>query len=256
VVPAYHPDQLVSGLIHADVGTEIWDVCFPPDAPEFKFCRIGGCVHKVIRWAFEAQGLYNDFGKVTNGPGSPPPVDIYIESNRPSSDGLDCGVDYGPGGYAPVSLDWDSKQSASPWQAKREAIVVCGDEICVKVGNRGSQDATGVTVRVWCRELPNDETLPKWDPKDPHWQECCSSANQTYDIAKGATTESGPLFGPFTHTPPAGRYIVLAQATCKDDRANIDPETCLPCSRLPTKLVDLVANDNNLGLRVIYPQDD
>jgi hypothetical protein len=40
------------------------------------FERIGGCVHKVIRWAFEAQGLYRSF---TNAPGYPPPVDIFIE---------------------------------------------------------------------------------------------------------------------------------------------------------------------------------
>jgi hypothetical protein len=260
VVPAYQPDQLVSALIDADVGTEVWDVSFPPDAPQFKFIRIGGCVHKVIRWAFEAQGLYNDFGKVTNGPGNPPPVDVYIESNRPSSDGLDCGVEYGPGSYAPVSLDWDRNQSASqvlPWQAKPEAIVVRGDKIYVKVGNRGDHDATDVTVRVWWHERRDEHTpLPKWDPKDVNWHECESPASQTYDVANGATTDSGPTFGPFTHTPPAGRYIILAQATCKDDRANIDPDTCLPCSRLPTELVDLVANDNNLGLRVIHPQGD
>jgi len=44
---------------------------------------------------------------------------------------------------------------------------------------------------------------------------------------------------------------VLAQATCEDDRANTDPASSLPCSQLPTPLIDLVANDNNLGLIVI-----
>jgi hypothetical protein len=261
VVPAYEPDQLVSALIHADVGTEKWDVYFPPDAPQdpsrLEFHRVGGCVHKVIRWAFEAQGLYNAFGEVTNGPGSPPPVDIYIESNRPSSDDADCGIDYGPGSYAPVSLDWDPEQSASqvlPWQAKPKAIVVRDDKIYVKVGNRGSQNATGVTVRAWWHEWLDGDAPPKWDPNDANWQECEPPSNQTYDVAKGATTASGPVFGPFTHTPPAERYVVFAQATCNDDRANIDPATYLPCSRHATELVDLVASDNNLGVRLVTPQ--
>jgi hypothetical protein len=192
---------------------------------------------------------------VTNGPGSPPPVDVYIESNRPSSDGLDCRVDYGPGSYAPVSLDWDPKQAASqvlPWQAKPEAVVVRGNKIYVKVGNRGSEDATNVSVRVWWRKWPDDTPPPEWKPDDADWNACDPPENQTRDVPKGITKE----FGPFTHTPPAGRYIVLAQATCKDDYANIDPATCLPCSRQPTPLVDLVANDNNLGLRVIHPHGD
>jgi hypothetical protein len=58
-------------------------------------------------------------------------------------------------------------------------------------------------------------------------------------------------FGPFTHVPPASRYLVLAQATCADDPANIDPTTGLPCSRLATDIRDVVAGDNNMALRVI-----
>jgi hypothetical protein len=261
VVPAYQPDQLVSALIDADVGTEIWHVYFPLDAPQFEFCRIGGCVHKVIRWAFETQGLYNPFGEITNAPGSPPPVDIYIESNRRSSDSFDCSIDYGPGSYAPVSLDWDPAQSASqvlPWQAKPEAIMVTDDdEIYVKVGNRGNQNATDVTVRVWWHEWRDDNTPPpEWNPKDVGWNKCEPPAQQAQRVKKGTTTDSRTTFGPFTHTPPGERYIILAQATCEDDRANIDPATCLPCSRHATKLVDLVANDNNLGLRLVDPRDD
>ena len=97
VVPANDPDQFVSALIDADMntasstprGTLPFPALFPPDAAyasgaPYTFDRIGGCVHKVIRWAFEAQGLYNPFGKITNAPGTPPPVDVYI--NGPSAD--------------------------------------------------------------------------------------------------------------------------------------------------------------------------
>ena len=64
---------------------------------------------------------------------------------------------------------------------------------------------------------------------------------------------SQATFGPFAPVPlPAGkRYLLIAQATCLDDRANIDPATNSPCSQKPTALIDLVANDNNLGLRVL-----
>jgi len=46
---------------------------------------------------------------------------------------------------------------------------------------------------------------------------------------------------------------VLAIATCGDDAANTDTTTSLPCSQLPTALIDLVPNDNNLGLIVVGP---
>ena len=66
-------------------------------------------------------------------------------------------------------------------------------------------------------------------------------------------------FGPYTYTnAPAGRHIVLAEANCADDLGNTDTASTislppLPCSYRPTPLVDLVANDNNLGLRVRGP---
>ncbi len=46
--------------------------------------QIGGCYWKVIRWAFEKQGLYQLPGTPTpnNAPGAPPPVDVYIDDGR------------------------------------------------------------------------------------------------------------------------------------------------------------------------------
>ena len=64
-------------------------------------------MHKVVRWAFEAQGLYRSF---TNAPGYPPPVDIFIESLRPTTDLVSGTLDYGKGSYVPVSLQWDLGQ--------------------------------------------------------------------------------------------------------------------------------------------------
>ena len=46
----------------------------------------------------------------------------------------------------------------------------------------------------------------------------------------------------------------MVEANCRDDRANLHPDAGLPCSSdMPPsgrrELIDLVANDNNLGLR-------
>ena len=274
-VLANEPDQLVSALIDADIGTISWDVnftvTFPPppsyDIQPLSFHRIGGCVHKVIRWAFEVQGLYAVAGTITNAPGLPPPVDIYILDRRPLSEVSPYGdIAYGPGSYNPVSLDWDLQQSGSDapplWQADQNAIVVSGGNISVKVGNRGSQQATNVEVTVWWHAWPSGSgsAPPKWNDTSPGstpWTQCTpspGSSDQTID--PGAP----PVEFDFTFDPPPSgtRYLVLAIATCEDDAANTDvttttttTTTSLPCSQLPTALIDLVPNDNNLGLIVV-----
>jgi hypothetical protein len=252
VVLANKPEQLISALMDADIGTETWDVVFPPDsALAFEFHRIGGCVHKVIRWAFEAQGMYTPPGQITNAPGTPPPVDVYIEDQRPTSDtsAPSGAIEYGPGGYNPVSLHWDpgQKQSDDPprWQAAQPAIIVSGTgEISVVVKNRGTQQATNVGVSVWWHEWPAGPP-PDWDTS---WTQCSALGSAVLNVdASGEKT-----FGTFSAVPlPAGtRYLLLAIATCPDDRANTDPATSFACSNRPTPLSDLVANDNNLGLWV------
>lgn len=260
-VLANEPDQLVSALIDADIGTMSWDVqwdvTFPPppySVRSFWFHRIGGCVHKVIRWAFEAQGLYTSAGTITNAPGLPPPVDIYILDRRPLSEVSPYGaIAYGPGSYNPVSLDWDPHQSGSDapplWQADQAAIVVSGGNISVKVGNRGDKPATNVEVSVWWHAWPNSSLPPKWSDTSLGWTQCTPSPGTGKTINPG----DQPVEFDFTFNPPSSgtRYLVLAIATCGDDAANTDRTTSLPCSQLPTELIDLVPNDNNLGLIVV-----
>ena len=259
VVPANDPDQLVSALIDADINTASstpWDFdfypLFPPSfppAPPDTFDRVGGCVHKVIRWAFETQGLYNPFGKITNAPGAPPPVDVYIDDLRPNFDNCaqSGNMDYGRGSYNPVSLEWDGAQTEDPpapaWQATDHAIDVQGNNVTVRVGNRGSQPANGVTVQIWwCAwAAPNDP--PLWNDNAAGWSYSTISAPQ--NVNSGAEAHFD-----FVEALPATRYIILAKASCGDDLANTDVPT-LPCSYRETQLVDLVSGDNNIGLRVI-----
>ena len=75
--------------------------------------RHGGCVHKVILWAFEQQGLNATTvsSETVEGPGLPPNVDIYIADRRSA----------GKGGYWPVPLtvapgqtpDWHAADGAA-----------------------------------------------------------------------------------------------------------------------------------------------
>jgi hypothetical protein len=247
IVVGNDPDDFVSALIDADIGTHVWDVTYPTtDGKQFK--RIGGCAHKAIRWAFEAQGLYTPDGIITDGPGNAPPVDIFIADNRPRADVTpDATIDYGPGNYLPVSLEWNRDQTGGDpeWQAPT-AIDVQGRDIRVTVGNRGSQTAAGVKVSVWYREWRKNADPPTWQG-GKGWTECvpAESGRQSIDAGQEQT------FGPFTHDAPTARYIVLAQATCDDDLANIDAAAKLPCSVLQTSLTDVVAGDNNLALRVL-----
>ena len=251
IAPANDPDYFITSLIDADIAANPWDAVFvEEDGPAFT--RVGGCAWKVIRWAFEAQGMYAQPGIITNAPGLPPPVDIYIADRRPLIDATPAGaIDYGPGNYWPVSLAWDANQNGGDvppmWQAAASAIDVQGKTITVSVGNRGSAIAAHVSVNVWWRAWVVGDPRPDWNDGSALWTACVLTGPASASITAGA----GPAVFKFTHAPPTTRYIVFAAATCDDDPANTDAATSFPCSFQPTPLVDLVSGDNNLGLRVV-----
>lgn len=239
IVPAATPDQFVSALIDADVGTE---------APGTHPVRFGGTAHKVIRWAFEAQGLYGDDGNLDmsrDDIGKPPAVDIYIADQRDPS---------GPGGtYRPVSLDWGKAGSPPKWHARESSIEidVAAKQIWIYVHNRGSLTAEKVSVRVWATKKNAGSSAPPWT--DKAWEKPLHGPSTRKQVKPGSTATR---FGPFKWQAPLfGASLILAEATCPADRANTDlaasdVPTGLPCARSRTPIRDLVAGDNNLGLLV------
>lgn len=240
LMPAETPAQFVTALAAADAGT-------PRKTGGLLKDRVGGWAHKVVRWAFEQQGLYatTDPEAVIDAPGEPPDVDVFIDTRRPDSDGA-----HPRGGYAPVPLDWRAG-AASAWHASNAAVVVHGDRVSVRVANRGPAPAANVTVRVWWIEWKKtgNPPPPDWDPGK--WKRLLLGAG---GVDKAAVPGGGATaFGPFTGAPTApGRYLVLAEATCAEDPSNADPAlSSLPCATGPTPLVDLVVGDNNLGLRLL-----
>ncbi|TXL80312.1 hypothetical protein FHP25_04575 [Vineibacter terrae] len=231
-------DQLVTTLIDADIGTL-------PSGPGPLHDRVGGWAHKVVRWAFEAQGLYAtaDPLDIIDAPGRPPLVDIFIDDRRPDSAG-----DYPRGGYMPVSLDWHAVPGPPRWHASRDAIQVSGDEVRVQVCNRGSLPATYVTVAVWCADW-TPSAPPKWNEAG-RWTRLSPAGENPPRTVPAWPTTPPVTFGPFTLPPPSGsaQRLILAMASCEADPANIDRSTGLPCATLETPIIDLVAGDNNLGL--------
>jgi hypothetical protein len=264
--PARVVDQFVTALIEADVTKSALTYEVPDGSGNaHQVTRIGGCAHKLVRWAFEAQGLYAaNAGETTDRPGAPMPVDIYIEDRRPSAEWTPYGsVQYAPGGYPPVSLDWGAPGAPPAWHAADSAIEPRNGAWYVKVRNRGSDTALSardVRVRVWWHDWPTNTGPPMWDG-GAGWHALDVNPVAAQDVPAGGEVEFGP-FAPSTPVPtaPGTRYIVLAEANCAADAANTDPYAIvqqgampgadLPCSWLPTPLVDLVAGDNNLGLRV------
>jgi hypothetical protein len=231
------PDQFATGLIDVDTGT------LPVTAGPLKD-RVGGWAQKVVRWAFEAQGLYaaNPLA-VLNEPGLPPPVDVFIDDNRPSSEGT-----YTRGGYMPVSLDW-SEPGPRPWHAAANAISIAGNRITVEVRNRGRNVANGVTVSVWYIVRSAGATTP------PNWKATTwTKIGESNPMAVAPWPAPAVAFPSFAAPPaqPAGKRVwILAIADCAADRANTNPATSYPCSTKAVSIVDLVAGDNNLGLRVL-----
>lgn len=245
IVPANHPDQLVSALIDADIGTQ----CFETTGGEVFY---GGFAHKAIRWAFEAQGLYGTGDVTALGLGKPSAVDIYIEDGRPLVERWLGGgsVKHQPGAYVPVALsapdcEGQDAEAQPEWVSRNgEGITVDANAISVAVGNRGQLAASGVTVKLSVYEC-DDSGLPNWDAQNTDWREIDSLD------AEDVAAETSVTVGPFAWEPEAGTtYLIVAQASCPDDRASIDVAAMLPCSAKPMPLPLLIANDNNISLTV------
>jgi hypothetical protein len=242
VAPARSADQFVTALIEADIGTGDWDIVadWPEGDAARRVHRVGGAVHKVARWAFERQGLYaaDAPDETREGPGRPPLVDVYIPGR-----GARAG-----GGYAPVPLAW-STDAPQPWHADPDSIAINGGPLLrVRVGNRGPQSAAGVGARAW---------VSRADGSPLAWQALAPAGLPALEtIGTGGWRTFSFLAEDAGGNPLAGAWLVLAEASCPADRANTDPAAALPCGEAawwtdPELLTDLVANDNNLGLRVV-----
>ena len=198
-----------------------------------------GCVHKVIRWAFEKQGAFQLPGTPTpiTSEGAPPNVDVYI------NDGRNGEYQFSQDIYD--SNDVWNRHASDAGPTNQKPIVGQINYAYAIVRNRGTQTANGVRVRAFrsnhCCCSTNDLEKLEW-PK--HF-------NATHTPILGGYTipsESYVLVGPFAWMPESDKEELLFAVDARGDNANIN---YIPSGE-SVALNHLVPLDNNLILRRFY----
>jgi len=195
----------------------------------------GGAYGKVIRWAFEKQGLYQPGSAVPpyTTAGDPPDVDVYIDDGRAGE------YPYQPVHWANQSV-WN-RRAADGITVHEEPIVGQTNFGYVIVKNRGTQTATGVTVRGFhC----NPGAGLVW-PDD--WQPMVTASLPVANIPPGGSV----TVGPFQWVPSQlGHECMLMISAATDDPSNADlfvgGSDSIPEWRL-------VPHDNNIAQRNVSP---
>ena len=196
----------------------------------------GGAYNKVIRWAFEKQGMYQPTGAVlpNNNEGVPPPVDIYIEDGR-------------SGEYPFQSNHWScqaiwNRHHSDGGAGHQEPVVGVINYAYVKIKNRGAETATNVVVRAFhCRPSAGLVYPDDWKPMT-------TPQLAAPDVPPNSGSEI--WVGPFEWVPSyVGHECMLMVASAAGDPSNVDNFTTsdsIPDWRL-------VPNDNNIGQRNVSP---
>jgi zinc metalloprotease ZmpB len=189
----------------------------------------GGACHKVIRWSFERQGLFQPPGAPTpvTQPGAPPDVDVFINDGRNGQyEPYLTNIGAAPGVWNRLAADGDA--------ANQEPTAGATNYLYVRVGNRGTVQALGVSVK--CYQGKAGSALG-W-PAD--WTLLTTASLPGPVIAAGGSA----IIGPFQWTPTqAGPVSVLASVSATGDTSNADTVNG------PISNRRLVPNDNNLAQR-------
>jgi hypothetical protein len=194
----------------------------------------GGAYHKVIRWAFEVQGLFRPPGAPNTTPGAPPKVDVYIDDGR-------------AGTYAPYLADFAN--TADIWNrrfpdggtAHEEPLAGFPSYVYVRVRNRGTGSADKASVKLFQADPAGGLEWPAaWTPA------------ATQQLAASGPIPSGgqTVVGPFSWSPPGspGAVALLASARAPGDASNADTITG------PIAHWRLIPNDNNIAERDVTVQ--
>jgi len=196
----------------------------------------GGAYSKVIRWAFEKQGLFNPAGTPTpnNNIGAPPPVDVYIDDGRA-----------GEYPYQPVFWNCQSiwnRLHADGGSTHETPVTNQTNYAYLKIKNRGSQTATGVVVKAYRANPAAGLSYPiDWTPMNtPQLPAADVPANNAAEV----------IVGPFEWVPThVGHECLFMIVSATGDASNVDNIAAgdsIPEWRL-------VPNDNNIGQRNVYP---
>jgi len=198
--------------------------------------QIGGAYGKVIRWAFEKQGLYQAAGapKPVSTEGLPPDIDVYIDDGR-----------HGEYQYQPVH--WENQ---SIWNrlhpdggtTHQNPVVGKKNYAYVKIKNRGTKQATSIVVKAFHA----NPTIGLTYPTD--WTPMTTAQLAAPNLAPNSTVEE--VVGPFTWTPTqVGHECIFMIVAAQGDPSNVSNFSAgetIPEWRL-------VPHDNNIGQRNVTP---
>jgi hypothetical protein len=189
----------------------------------------GGAWHKLFRWSFEKQGLYQPPGAPTpvTSPGAPPPVDVYIDDGR-------------NGEYAPYlpnfgnTPDIWNRLAGDGGLSHETPVAGTTNFLYVRVKNRGTSTATSVVAKGF-QGTPGSAL--EWPT---HWQPLTTAQLNAGSIGSGADT----VVGPFEWTPAQmGAVSVLVSVSSPGDESNADTVNG------PISNARLVPLDNNIAQR-------
>lgn len=196
----------------------------------------GGAYGKVVRWAFEKQGLFQPAGAPTpvTTAGAPPAVDVYIDDGR-------------QGEYQYLANHWScqniwNRLGADGGTTHQQPVVGVSNYAYVKIKNRGTQTATNVVVKGFhCQ--PSAGLI--W-PND--WQAMTTAQLSAPNVAPNDSAEI--TVGPFEWIPSQPDHECMLMIVSADgDASNIDNFSggdSIPEWRL-------VPHDNNVGQRNVAP---
>ena len=198
--------------------------------------QAGGAYGKVVRWAFEKQGLYQPAGASTpvTSEGAPPPVDVYIDDGR-------------QGEYQYLSNHWScqniwNRLDADDGLTHDTPIVGITNYAYVKIRNRGTQTATNVVVNGYHCQPGTGLTWPN------DWQAMATPQLSAPNVGPNDSEEI--IVGPFEWIPSQPDHECMLMIVSSDaDGSNIDNfgvGDTIPEWRL-------VPHDNNIGQRNVAP---
>ena len=217
------PEVFVTALLSADRGTTNFEG------------HPGGVFHKVMRWAFEKQGLFQPPGAPTPvmTEGDPPAVDVFIEDGRGGEYAFREEPTDAPGIWNRLSPD-DGEAHETP-------VAGVPNFVYVRVRNRGQRRAENVVVRGFQSQPLSLLIWPTdWRPLTTPQLRSTGAVDRCAEV----------VVGPFEWTPPGGGEVsLLMSVSAAGDLSNIDPQTPAASKDGPIAARMLVPFDNNLAMR-------
>lgn len=194
--------------------------------------QTGGTNYKVIRWAFEKQGLFQAPGtpRPYMQPGQPPPTDVYI------NDGRNGEYDYQANWWSTQDV-WN-RLAPDGGTAHQNPVAGQVNYAYVRLKNRGTGNATNASVRAFQGNVGSQFNWPGG------WV-----AMTTAQLSAPAAIPSGGdvVLGPFNWTPAASGNGSMLMAAAADGDASIVDNQLIQGLTIPNWR--LVPFDNNIAQR-------